>query len=183
MSWVLVPVMTTERGVPVGRHDAPLGAELALVGGVGAVFFPRGGLDGTGVEGLPLPLDPLRVVVPLEEPRPQPLEDPMPHPLLEPSVGGRTRTVFSREGLPLTSGLQHVEYSVHHLPERDRGLPLVPGFFSSLNSDASADQTSSGIRLIVGNYFMMTVHLQSRGRGRSASSSEPRNLGHPLVLG
>jgi hypothetical protein len=124
MSWVFAPVMKAERGVPLWSVNMCLFApSLPLSVGFGPVFPPERRLDGARVERLPPPLDPLGVIVPLEELRPDPLEEALSDQLLEPSVARRPGPILPRKGLPLASRPEHVQYPIEDLPEGDRRPP------------------------------------------------------------
>src|ERR671921_770646 len=110
------------------------------VGFLPVASLPKRGLSHPPIDGLPLPLDTLHLVV-FGEPRPpQLLEEPGALPFLETVVHGGTCPQLPGQGVPLDTRAQHVDDGsegfavVHARPAtlgvggsgRDQGLDLLP---------------------------------------------------------
>ena len=157
----VAPVITAERGVPLlSVRMSLLVPNLLLSAGAGPVLFPRGGLDGAGVERLPLPLGAAQLTIPPEESGPELLEDAFPHSLLESAMGRRPRTILLGQGLPLVPVLRTWSTQSMTFLKGSGGLPLVPGPFSSPSKGTISVQKSSGIHLTVGNVFFVAEPLK-----------------------
>lgn len=90
------------------------------------------------IQGLPIPLDALEVVISLKKHRPELGKHSVPDPSRETQMAGGARTELLGHMLPRAAAPEHVKYAVQHTPVRywrpsSRGLPRLPGRQQRLN--------------------------------------------------
>src|SRR5258708_35025127 len=107
--------------VPVGQQGS-LGPGFRTIRGVIAgLLLAERRLGRCSVKCLPGPIDPLTLVVLLQNALPQVLKNSQLPPLLEVIVDGTGRSELGWQCLPLAAGAEHGKNTIHHLPKCQSG--------------------------------------------------------------
>lgn len=127
MSGVLAPLTAAPNGTPAPSVSTlRLVPRLARSVGFLPVFFPpERGLGHGSVQRLPLPIDPLEVLVFLEGDGPQLAEEALFDQPLEIAMDGAAGAELPRDGLPLAAGAQDIENAVEGSAPTEGGPPAL----------------------------------------------------------